>query len=287
MLTVPTAKKAKPSQSQVSANATSPSAAAAATATAAIGDGTSLPPTPTATANVPAPAATTQPTASQPVASAYAGPGRVISAAVQPYTVAPGATVRAVVATQGVIARLELYIGSGSSAASGPVTIPLSQVSPGSWAGTGAAPSVPGSYHFTIGVYNAAGVRRIADSDSWNLLVSGGSVASSSGGVQPLPADVPLAPPFSYGNPQPAVFTAAGQSVNGSVVSSTTRTDVPASDVSSFYMTHLPRAGWSIGSGASPGATSFSIYATTAGGKRVLIVEYSLATLHLYYGNLS
>lgn len=101
-----------------------------------------------------------------------------------------------------------------------------------------------------------------------------------------MPADVPLAPPFSYGNPSPAIFTAEGRTVNGSEVVSTTRTDVSPSTVAQWYEVHFPRAGWTVDQSTVPpaGATSFTIVATS--GSRVCVVSYAASTVHVFYGTL-
>jgi hypothetical protein len=208
-----------------------------------------------------------------------------VSASVTPTSVLAGGNLSATVVTAGPVARVELYLGSGAPNAAAPVTYFLVESSAGTWTGTGTAPSVAGQYHFTVGLYPRGGKRIVLDNDAWNVAVSGGS--GTSGAPPPLPADIPLAPPFSYGDPVAAVFNAAGQTVSGAEVDSTTRPDVPPASVADFYMTRLPRAGWTVdpSSAPPPGASSFSIYATS--GNRVCIVEYSGYTIHLYYGSLA
>jgi hypothetical protein len=188
--------------------------------------------------------------------------------------------------TAGQVGRVELYLGSGAPNVAAPVTYLLIESSAGTWTGTGTAPSVAGQYHFTVGLYPRAGKKRILlDNDAWNVAVTGGS--GPSGAPPSLPADIPLAPPFSYGDPVAAVFNAAGRTVSGAEVVSTTRSDVAPASVAQFYLTHLPRAGWTVdpSSAPPPGASSFSIYATS--GNRVCVVEYSGYTIHLYYGSLA
>jgi len=187
--------------------------------------------------------------------------------------------------TAGPVGRVELYLGSGAPNAASPLTYFLVESSAGTWTGTGTAPSVAGQYHFTVGLYPRGGKRILLDNDAWNVVVTGGSAGS--GAPPSLPADIPLAPPFSYGDPVAAVFNAAGRTVSGAEVVSTTRSDVAPASVAQFYMTHFPRAGWTVDPSSAPpaGATSFSIYATC--GNRVCIVEYSGYTIHLYYGSLA
>ncbi len=123
------------------------------------------------------------------------------------------------------------------------------------------------------------------DNDAWNITITGRS--GGPGAVPPFPADIPLAPPFSYSDPIPAVFNAAGRTVRGAEVVSTTRTDVSPASVAQFYTTRLPRAGWTVDPSTlpAPGATSFSIYATN--GNQICIVEYGGYTVHIYYGTLA
>jgi len=261
---------------------------------------TPVAPTPTARA-IARPTATTIPTAKPTAAPAraatatsvpVAAAGRLISVSVRPITVNPGASLSASVTTSGDVRRVEVYLASGTPTGAGPLTYTLSQAGAGTWASTGVAPAAPGQYHFSVGLYGPNGRYPVVDNDSWNIQVgsgapSGGATAGTPPGPQPLPANVLLAPPFSYGNPVSAVFNAGGQTINGSEVVSNARPDVPASAVGQFYITHLPRAGWTIDSGAipGPGATSFSISATS--GSEVCIVEYSAATVHVFYGSLS
>lgn len=126
----------------------------------------------------------------------------------------------------------------------------------------------------------------MVDRDAWNVTVSGGPATAAPVSLS-FPDDVPLVPPFSYGSPQAAVFSAAGQTVSGAEVVSTARPDVSASVVAQWYETHFPRAGWTVSSGGVPaaGAGSFSMEATK--GKRVCIVEYSSSAVHLFYGTLT
>jgi len=261
---------------------------------------TPLPPTPTSVVSV-RPTATTMPTAKATAAPTRAATatsvpvvaaGRLIAVSVRPIAVSPGASLTAAVTTSGDVRRVEVYLASGEPAGPGPLAYTLTQTGAGSWASTGAAPSAPGQYHFSVGLYGPNGRYPVLDNDAWNIQV--GSGAPSSGptavaplGPQPLPANVLLAPPFSYGNPVSAVFNAGGKTVNGSEVVSNARPDVPASAVAQFYITRLPRAGWTVDSGAipGPGVTSFSISATS--GSEVCIVQYSAATVHVFYGSLS
>jgi len=261
---------------------------------------TPVAPTPTALV-IARPTATTIPTAkptaaptraatatSVPVAAA----GRLITVSVRPITVNSGASLTASVTTSGDVRRVEVYLASGAPTGAGPLTYTLSQAGSGTWTSTGAAPSAPGQYHFSVGLYGPNGRYPVVDNDAWNIQVGsaappGGTTGNSPPAPQALPANVLLAPPFSYGNPVSAVFNAGGKTVDGSEVVSNARPDVPASAVGQFYVTRLPRAGWTIDSGAipGPGATSFSISATS--GSEVCIVQYSAATVHVFYGSLS
>lgn len=247
---------------------------------------TPLPPTAT-------PLPTQAPVQRPPTVQVQAQPPRLVAASLQPNTLAAGGSLAAAVTTSGRVARVEMYLGSGAPNAPAPETFTLVQSSPGSWTGAGSAPSVAGAYHFTVGLYNAAGARTLVDNDGWNIQVTGGASSTSStpaapSGPQPLPANIPLAPPFSYGNPVAAVFSAEGKTVNGSEVVSTTITGVSPDTVAQFYVDHLPRAGWTVDQSTVPagGAASFSIAATTSGSPNVCIVEYSASTVHIFYGTL-
>lgn len=211
-------------------------------------------------------------------------PPTLLAVSVRPLTVSAGGTLNFSVHTSGATERAELYLGSGAPNAPSPATYPLTQGPPGTWTGSGAAPAVHGTFHFTVGLFNAAGRRFLEDNDAWNVQVTGGSTAGTgSGAVQPLFADIPLAPPFSYGNPVAAVFNADGRTINGAEVVSNTRTDVPASTVAQFYSVHFPRSGWTTPGVTVPaGATSFSISATS--GSRVCVVQFSAGTVHIFYG---
>jgi len=265
-----------------------------------------LPPVPTAQATAlptraprptPMPSPTTEPATAPtkqpaPPAVAQLSP-RLIAASVQPAVVPAGGTVQASVTTAGGVQRVELYLGSGAPPAPPPVAYSLVEIAPGTWTGTGAAPTVGGQYHFTVGLYDHLGRRTVVDRDGWNIEVSAQPTSApppAAGQAQPLPADIPLAPPFSYGNPVPAVFSARGESVSGSEVVSTTRPDVQPSFVARFYSLHLPRAGWSVDQSGlpGPGATSFTISASMTGtnGTSVCIVQYSASTIHIFYGSI-
>ncbi len=234
------------------------------------------PPAPTATAT-PRPRPTAHPGYRAPV---------VTSASLSPASVGPGATLRANVTVSGGASDAEMYIGSPPGGPP-PQTISLSETSPGVWSGSASAPSLPGTYHFTVGVYDFSGKRTVADNNNWNIQVTGPvnpTVAPAQ--AQPVPDNVPLAPPFSYGNPIPAVFSAEGQSVNGSEVVSNTRSDVPAGVVASYYEVHFPRAGWAVDQSSVPpaGASQFTIVATS--GNQVCVVGFSGGTVHVFYGSL-
>lgn len=261
---------------------------------------TPVAPTPTSVA-IARPTATTIPTVKPTAAPSRAATatsvpvlaaGRLIAVSVRPITVNPGASLTAAVTTSGDVRRVEVYLASGAPTGAGPLTYALTESGAGTWTGTGAAPSGPGQYHFSVGLYGPNGRYPVVDNDAWNIQVgsgapSGGTTGNSPPAPQALPANVLLAPPFSYGNPVSAVFNAGGKTVNGSEVVSNARPDVPASAVGQFYVTRLPRAGWTVDSGAipGPGVTSFSISASS--GSEVCIVQYSAATVHVFYGSLS
>lgn len=182
-----------------------------------------------------------------------------------------------------------MYLGSGSPTGPGPRTIPLSDSGNGTWYGGTTAPSEPGTYHFTVGLYSASGRRTVIDNNGWNVQV--GAVETPTPTPAPVttfPSDIPLAPPFSYGNPVAAVFSADGRSIHGVEVVSNARPDVPASAVAQFYENRFPRAGWTVDQTTVPpaGATSFTIVATSAGatGTRVCVVQYSGSTVQIFYG---
>lgn len=256
--------------------------------------------TPTPTPGVPPPTVTSIPAptgtpTATPAASPSATPRsvptthpvsqepRLTSAAVSPTSVASGGPLQMAVRISGNAGRVELYLSSGPGG-SGPLTYTLAQTSSGIWTTSGAAPSVAAQYHFSVGVYDAAGRRTVASSDAWNVRVTGGVQS----GPRPLPGDIPLAPPFSYGNPEIAVFDAESKTVNGSEVVSNTRSDVSASVVAQYYVIHLPRAGWTIDPSTIPGAgvTSFTLVATS-GANRVCAIQFSGGAVHIFYGSFS
>jgi hypothetical protein len=197
---------------------------------------------------------------------------------VQPLNVEPQATLDASVRTSGAVARIEVYLGSGVPGTSGPISATLSQGAPGTWTGTLTAPTQPGYYHFTVGLFTG-GRRTVIDNNGWNI-----RVLQSSSGVQPLPDNIPLVPPFNWGNPVAATFSADGRSINGSEVTSTTRPDVTASYVAQWYSNRLPASGWTIVPSTLPaqGATSFTIVANS--GSQVCVVQYAAGTVHIFYG---
>jgi len=263
---------------------------------------TPLAPTSTSVAGASAsPTATTMPTAkptvmprhtATPTSVPVVATGRLLAVSVRPTTVPLGGSLTATVTTTGDVRRVEVYLASGAPTGAGPLTYTLTQSVAGTWTAVGAAPSAPGQYYFSVGLYGPNGRSPVLDNDAWNIQVgsgapSGGTANGATSGPQPLPANVLLAPPFSYGNPVSAVFNAGGKTVNGSEVVSNARPDVPASAVAQFYVTRLPRAGWTVDSGSipGPGVTSFSISATS--GSQVCIVQYGAATVHVFYGSLS
>jgi hypothetical protein len=259
---------------------------AAPTATAAATPDTTPTTSPTAT-----PARVARSTATPALPTATAAPvsvsPKLVFVSVHPLSVATGGTLTVSIQTAGAVQRAELYLGSGAPSAPSPSTFPLTQGPPGKWTGSGTAPAEGGTYHFTVGLYNAAGRRFLEDNDAWNVQVLGGAGSTGANGtgsgVKPLFADIPLAPPFSYGNPVEAVFNAGGRTINGSEVMSNTRTDVSASVVAQYYSVHFPRSGWSTAGASVPaGATSFSMTATS--GSRVCIVQFAAGTVHIFYG---
>lgn len=226
----------------------------------------------------PTPTATTQPAPTRPASLPR---GRVIAASLRPLQVAAGGALTASVTTTGAVGRVEMYLSSGPGGAA-PLTLSLVGDGAGNWTAAGAAPASAGTYHYTVGIY-VRGVRTIVDKDGWNITVTGSSTGASGA---TMPSDIPLAPPFSYGNPVPAVFSAEGRTIDGSEVVSTTRTDVSAATVAQWYEVHFPRAGWSVDQSTIPaaGAPSFAIAATSGG--RVCVASYSAAAVHVFYGTL-
>jgi len=214
---------------------------------------------------------------------------QLVAASIRPAALAPGESFTATVQTRGTVRAVDMYLGSGSPSAPAPVTYTMTETSPGSWVASGTAPAVVGQYHYTVALYDAQHTRLFKDSDGWNVQVGapGGSGAENPGAAQALPGDVPLVPSFSYGNPIPAVFSAAGRSVNGSEISSGVRFDVPPAAVASFYESHLPRSGWSVDTAGAPaaGAASFTIVGTKAG--RAVVVSYGSGAVHIFYGAFS
>ncbi len=233
--------------------------------------------------------ATSAPPTAAPTATpaAATGPVQLDFVSVSPLSVAAAGTLSFSARTSGGVRRVEMYLGSGLPNAPAPLTFELSESAPGRWSAQGLAPQTAGTYHFTVGLFSASGRRFLEDNDGWNVTVratSGGTTTEQGGGSAPaLFADVPLAPPFSYGNPVQAVFNANGSVVNGAEIVSNTRTDVPASTVATFYSIHFPRAGWSTAGVTLPaGATSFTLSATS--GSRVCIVQFAAGTVHIFYG---
>jgi hypothetical protein len=203
--------------------------------------------------------------------------------------VAPGGDFSATVVTSGTVSRAEMYLGTGSPTGPAPMTIPLSNSGGGTWSGSITAPTAAGIYHYTVGLYGASGRRTLLDNDAWNVRVAAAVLPTPTPTPAPVtttfPSDIPLAPPFSYGNAVPAVFSADGRSLHGVEVVSNSRPDVAASTVAQFYEDRLPRAGWNVDQLTVPpaGATSFTIVATS-GASRVCVVEYSGSTVQIFYG---
>jgi hypothetical protein len=217
-----------------------------------------------------------------------------VAASVSPSTVSPGGTLQIAVTVRGAASSVELYLSAGPGGGS-PITVTLAEITPTSWSGRVNAPATPGSYHYSVGLYDFGGHRTIADSDQWNIQVGAGSAgppahatptpAAAPSGPQPLPANLPLAPPFSYANPVAATFSADGQQINGSEVISNARPDISATTVAQYYSIHLPRAGWNLAATTipPPGATSFTMVATTTSGQ-ICVVQFSGGVVRLFYG---
>lgn len=235
-------------------------------------------PTPTAAlTDVPTDEPTVEPTHARPTITPLQ-PGRVLSAVLQPLNVEPGARIDATVQTSGSVGRIDVYLGSGAPGSSGPISIALTQGTAGTWSGSLTAPSQSGLYHYTVGLY-VAGRRTIVDNNNWNVKVLPSSTAAN-----PLPDNIPLAPPFNWGNPISTTFQANGQTISGSEVVSNTRTDVTESYVAQWYANRLPAAGWTVEPSTIPakGATSFTMVATS--GAQVCVVQYAAGTIHIFYG---
>jgi hypothetical protein len=196
----------------------------------------------------------------------------------EPLNVEPQAALHATVQTSGAVSAVSVTLGSGLPGASSPITISLLEGAAGAWSGSLTAPSAPGIYHYTVAIYSG-GRRSMVDNNNWNV-----KVLEAQGGVQPLPADIPLVPPFNWGNPVAATFSADGRTINGSEVTSSTRTDVTAHYVAQWYTNRLPAAGWTVVPSTipAPGATSFTMVANS--GSRVCVVQYAAGTVHVFYG---
>lgn len=233
---------------------------------------------PTATATVkPTRIHKESPTATSGAAPSVS-PARVLSAVVQPLNVEPRARLDASVQTSGSVDQVDLYLGSGVPGTSGPISITLAKGTAGSWSGVLTAPAQPGVYHYTVGLYSG-GSRRVIDNNNWNIKVLQASTAAG-----PLPDNIPLVPPFNWGNPVAASFQADGRTISGSEVVSNTRSDVPASYVARWYTNRLPASGWTIVPSTLPaqGATAFTIVANS--GSQVCVVQYAAGTVHIFYG---
>lgn len=208
-------------------------------------------------------------------------PPRVVAASVVPQSVVPGGRLSLSVTTLGSARRVQLYLSAGPAASAGPFSYELTQSSDGHWTSSIAAPTVPNTYYFTVGLFDEAGHRATIQNDAWMVTVRSQAPPRT---AQPFPADIPLAPGFSYGNPQVASFTAEGRTIQGSVVSSTTNIAADGSALGQFYAARLPRAGWAVDAATVPpaGATSWSIVASSDG--RFLVVQFGSGTLRFYYG---
>jgi len=131
---------------------------------------------------------------------------------------------------------------------------------------------------------SAAGTSSASDAAASSGSGTAATGAATGGTVPPLPADMPLAPGFSYGNPVAAVFNAEGHVIQGAEVVSTTNTTQNGGALGQFYATRLPRAGWTVDSSTipAPTAASWSIAATS--GSRVTVVQFSAGVIHIFYG---
>jgi hypothetical protein len=232
-------------------------------------------PRPTATAS-PSPTPAPTPTA-RPLAP------RVVAAGVTPGTAQPGGNLTFTVTTLGDARKVQVYLTAGPGAAAGPFSYTLVQTSDGHWSTSVAAPSAGGEYSFSVGVFDTAGHRNVISAGSWVLSVH--SAQPTVAPVEPLPDNMPLAPGFSYGNPQPAVFTGAGKVIHGAEVASTTDPSANGSALAQYFSVHLPRAGWVVDQSTVPpaGATSWSIAATS--GSEVAVVQFGAGTIHIFYGS--
>ena len=197
---------------------------------------------------------------------------------------APGGTIHIAVLTRGPVSRVVAYLGTVGPQAPAPVSYELARGSGGHWSTSGSAPPASGTYGYTIGLYDPEGKRNVVSGQSW--LIQVGS-SQTSAGPQPFPNDIPYAPPFSYGAPVAATFNAEGKTINGSEVSSNQRPDVSPNAVAQFYASRLPRNGWSVDQSTvpAPGATSWLLVATKSG--RVVAVQFSHATVQIFYGATS
>lgn len=213
-------------------------------------------------------------------------PPAVTAASLRPQTADPGGNLQVTVTTSGSPTKVQLYIGSGAPNAPAPAAYSLTQTGTDTWTGAITAPSVSGQYQYSIGLFDASGRRHVVANDGWNLMVTG-PAPTAVPQAQPLYADIPLAPPFSYGNPTSAVFSAEGRQVTGSEIVSTRRPDVTATSVAQYYSVHFPRSGWSIDPSTVPaaGATSFTMVATS--GNRVCVVQFADFTVSIFYGTFA
>jgi hypothetical protein len=248
---------------------------------------TSTPAPPPAT-DTPAPTATTSPTPS-PTANPTATrtlsgvAPKVVSAGVTPTAAHPGATVTFNVTTLGDAQRVQLNLTAGPGSQSGPFTYSLTQTSDGQWSATVSAPIGGGTYYFNVAIFDSKGHRTIAESSAWMLTVNA-PTPTPSAGASPLPTNMPLAPGFSYGNPEAAVFTGEGHVIQGSEVTSTTDTSASGGQLGQYFVTRLQRAGWTVDESTAPaaGAATWSIAATS--GNIVTVVQFAAGTLHIFYG---
>jgi hypothetical protein len=208
---------------------------------------------------------------------------KVVAAGVSPTQTQPGTTVTFNVTTLGDAQRVQLNLTAGPGSQSGPFTYNLTQTSDGHWSASAPAPRGGGAYYFNVAIFDSTGHRSIAESSAWMLTVAAPTPTATTG-AEPLPANMPLAAGFSYGNPEAAVFTGEGQVIQGSEVTSTTNTSTSSGQLGQYFVTRLQRAGWTVDQSTvpAPGAATWSIAATS--GNIVTVVQFAAGTLHIFYG---
>jgi hypothetical protein len=179
-----------------------------------------------------------------------------------------------------------MYVGAGIPGPVSPIAATLARVGAGTWTGDIVAPAVAGEYHFTVGLFDRTGRRNIVDFDAWNVTIGSARAAPTStpSSSVALPDDIPLVPPFSYGNPAPATFSAEGRSIAGYEVASNSRPDVPLSAVAGFYSVRLPRSGWTVDPTTLPASAATSLTLVATKENRVCVVDYAAGVVQIFYG---